>query len=351
MTASAVFALGLAAVLCGPAGAQNLRETIVAELADSSLIEGNLDWAGQSLVVYGEGAAPAGLTDPVRRRLLGFRAAKVTAYRNLLEIVGRVHVDSRTTVTMAMVAGDSIRQRVEGVVRGARVVPGSRQEEEGLYRLAVQLDLLGDLTAAVLPGGDGGAAALEEPGHDLPAALPESDSLLVFVPSRPYSGLVIDARGTGLRPTMAPRIVDESGRVIYSADHVNREYAVEFGVAGYHSDIQAAAASDRLGGEEAHALIVPALTSTGLFGGDAVVERDAGIRVLMADAESRFLSECRVVFVVGQHPDPIDPAHPGQAVADSLGHLRDIITGGADAAGSGFLENAEPATPSGDVDP
>ena len=277
---------------------------MVAELGDATLVEGRLDWAEQSLVVYGEGAAPEGVDDPVRRRLLGFRAAKVAAYRNLLEIVGQVHVDSRTTVAMAMVTGDSIRQQVEGMVRGARVVAGSRQEENGLYRLAVRLDLLGGLADAVLPEVNGVFGEADDLGRDLPPSLPESDSLLVLAPPQPYTGLVVDARGTGLRPTMAPRIVDETGRVIYSADHVNREYATEFGLVGYDGDIQQATVGDRVGGADAHALIISARASTGLFSGDAVVSRDDGIGILMANAESRFLTECRVVFVVGPRPEP-----------------------------------------------
>ena len=355
MATRAALILTAIVLLTGPSAGQELRETIVAELGDSTFIEGRLDWGGQSLLVYGEGAAPDGVDDPVRRRLMGFRAAKVAAYRNLLEIVGQVHVDSRTTVTMAMVSGDSIRQRVEGLVRGARVVAGSRQEEGGLFRLAVQLDLLGGLTDAVLPGEESSVGELADPNRELPPNLPESDSLLVFVPSRPYTGLVIDARGTGLRPTMAPRIVDETGRVIYSAGNVNRDYAIEFGVAGYESDIQQAVVSDRVGGAEAHAFIVPALTSTGLFGGDAVVDRDQGVRILMANTEARFLTECRVVFVVGPPPEPARPAFEDTVAGDSMDAFFDIIMGsdetrdiGPDSLG---FEAAPPDLPSGVLDP
>jgi hypothetical protein len=256
---------------------------------------------------------------------------------------------------MAMVTGDTIRQQVEGLVRGARVVAGSRQEVDGLYRLAVRLDLLGGLTDAVLPREGAPFGELEDPERDLPAGLPESDSLLVFVPPRPHTGLVIDARGTGLRPTMAPRIVDETGRVIYSADHVNREYAVEFGVAGYDSDIQRAATSDRVGGAEAHPFIAAAVTSTGLFGGDAVVSRDQATRILMANAESRFLTECRVVFVVGPEAEPAEPAFLDTVAGDSMDAFLEVILGG-DGDGSAAGDNLQPAEveldrPAGDARP
>ncbi|MFH1568033.1 MAG: hypothetical protein ABIL09_08530 [Gemmatimonadota bacterium] len=315
---TALTALFVAMLVTAPAVAQDLHQTVVSQLPDSAFAEGRIDWANHTLSVYGEGVAPADVSDPVRRRLLGFRAAKVAAYRNLLEIVGQVQVDSRTSVSMAMVASDSVRQRVEGMVRGARVVPGSRQEADGLYRIAVELSLLGDFAGVLLPRGEGVAREDGEAEHGLPASLPPaSDSLLVFTPPEPYTGVVVDARGSGLRPALAPRIVDETGRVIYSADHVDREYATEFGVAGYEREVRRAIASDRLGGASARPLIVSAAGASGLFSGDAVVSRDTGIRILMADTEARFLSECRVVFVVGPRPPAPGAALPGEA-ADSL---------------------------------
>ena len=66
-------------------------------------VEGELNWTERTLTVYGEGVAPSGMTDVAQRRLMGFRDARTVAYRNLLDIVGEVHVDSRTTGSMAMV--------------------------------------------------------------------------------------------------------------------------------------------------------------------------------------------------------------------------------------------------------
>ena len=88
-------------------GAQDLDavvEPVVIDSPTGALIEGRLDWTAGTVTVTGEGVVDEAVTHPVRRRLLGFRAAKVDAYRKLLEVVGGVQIDSRTTVTMAMVA-------------------------------------------------------------------------------------------------------------------------------------------------------------------------------------------------------------------------------------------------------
>ena len=330
----------LAILLPTMVGAQDLVEPLIVDSRpDVGLVEGDMDWTNGVLTVYGEGVAPDGITNPVQRRLLGFTAAKVVAYRNLLEIVGEVHVDAQTTVSMAMVSSDSIRARVEGVVKGARVLADSREESAGLFRLAVALDTRGEFADAVLPSATD-AAELDAPGASIPAELPEADSVIVFVPPKPYTGLIVDARGTDLRPAMSPRILDTRGRVLYSADHVDRDYAVNIGVVGYDKDLRRAAASDRMGGLRAHPLILDAEEVTGLYGGDVVIDRDSGLRLRLADAEGDFLSKCRVTFVLGPKPPPTATTFFDTALVDSVGldSLGRRSSEGSDAADFGLPE-------------
>lgn len=294
--------LPLQAQPVGEDDVDHVIETVTTQTPQGEIVDGRLDWTEGVLVVTGEGVAPEGVTNPVQRRLLGFRAAKITAYRKLLEVVGGVQVDARTTVSMSMVASDTIRATVEGLVRGATVVPGSRRQEDGLYLLDVQLRLLDALSTAVLPD--------SLPAMDaVPADLPLADSVIVFVPDEPFTGLIVDARGSALKPSLSPKIIDDTGRVIYSATHVDREYAVGTGVVGYGRDLNAAAANQRIGGDTAHPMVVQALRADGLYNSDAVVSRDTGTRIKMADTEGDFLTACRVIFLVGPRPAPtIDSA-------------------------------------------
>lgn len=272
-------------------------------------IEGQLDWTDGTITVTGEGVVADDITHPVRRRLLGFRAARVDAYRKLLEVVGGVRVDARTTVSMAMVASDSIQTQVAGLVRGARVVTGSQREEDGLYLLDLRLDMHGDLSGAVLSDSVTTAA--------VPDDLPERDSVVVFVPPKQYTGLVVDARGLDLQASLSPRIVDDSGRVIYAATQVDRQYAVRIGVVGYAGDLHQAVVSDRVGGESAHPFLAQAINVSGLYNSDVVVTRDMGTRIRMADMRTDFLADCRVVFVVGDKPLPPTPEPVFSAAASS----------------------------------
>ena len=317
--ATTIFLAAALPLLPLPARGQDLLEPLVVD-SRQGVVEGSMDWTNGVLTVYGEGVAPDDVSNPVQRRLLGFTAAKLVAYRNLLEIVGEVHVDAQTTVSMAMVSSDSIRARVEGIIRGARVLADTREESQGLFRLAVALDIKGEFAAAVLPAGTATADQLAPGERDL-AELPEADSVIVFVPPKPYTGLIIDARGTGLRPAMSPRILDTRGHVVYSADHVDRHDAVDTGLVGYDKDIRRAAASDRMGGKKAHPLILDAEEITGLYSGDVVISRDNSLRLLLADAEGDFLSQCRVTFVLGPKPPPIAPAFFDTVLVDSAAGL------------------------------
>ena len=132
--------------------AQNVEEPLGLQTASGDYIEGFVDWSEQVLVVYGSAATPEHISNPVQKRLMGFRGAKVVAYRNLLEMVGQVQVNSETRVQNFMVENDSISVRIQGLIRGARVRTGSQsQSEDGAYRLALELPLRGEFSSAILP--------------------------------------------------------------------------------------------------------------------------------------------------------------------------------------------------------
>jgi hypothetical protein len=158
-----------------------------------------------------------------------------------------------------------------------------------VYRVALELDLLPALADAVLP--PHGTPSRPAPPVDAPAH--------PYIPSKPHTGLLVDARGLGLAPGLAPRILDDEGTLVYSASGVDRQYAARIGVVGYDRDLERARHSERLGGASARPLELKAKEVAGANRADVVLTREDGIRARMADMEGHFLSECRVVFVVG----------------------------------------------------
>ncbi len=328
------------ALLSASLWAQNVEVPLSAQAADGQPIDGHIDWSQKILVVYGEAVAPAHISNPVQRRLMGFRGAKAVAYRNLLEMVGQVQVDAETRVQNFMVENDSISVRVRGIVRGAHVQTGSQTESaEGLYRLALEIPLLGTFSQAVLP------TDVPPPDRTISYALPMANSLAlsadatadsltlpvdappaIYVPPKPYTGLIVDARGLDLQPSMSPRIIAKDGRTIYSASSSDPDYVAEYGLVGYDKDLNRARHSERLGGEEANPFVVKAAGVSGLYSGDIALDNFAATLVLMADVDGDFLRECRVTFLLGPEPIVIDDAFIDSLYIDTT-HLDTLSEG------------------------
>ncbi len=77
---------------------------------------------------------------PPEKALMGKRAAKLDALRNLLEQVYGVAVRSKTTVRDFVTQSDDMKARVSAFVRGARVV-SERSLGDGSYEVEVEIDM------------------------------------------------------------------------------------------------------------------------------------------------------------------------------------------------------------------
>ncbi|MEK6691914.1 MAG: hypothetical protein AABY44_00615, partial [Nitrospirota bacterium] len=110
-----------------------------------------------------------------------------------------------------------------------------------------------------------------------------------------FSGLIVDARGLGAKPAMAPKIFDEDGREVYGSAYVNREWAIKEGMAGYSKDVVAARNNPRV---TATPIVVKGLKTSGQAKADIVISNiDAG--KIRANAENMtFIEKCRVIIVI-----------------------------------------------------
>lgn len=306
--------------------------------------EGYIDWTQHALFAYGAGVAPAAVTNPVQQRLHGLRQARDDAFRTLRELIGQVRLSADTLLQDAGLERD--------FQEFARVAIGSQSEDQGRYRIAVRLLLLGDFAAAVLPQ----VEPIDPRSHPFPAApaaddslatdqapafidslaadptpdpadslatdqapadslatdqAPAADSLaadelVFFVPDAPYTGLLIDVRGLGLQPSIAPQVFSTAGHLIHGVATVDRGLATDYGVAGYDDDLNRAYTSERLGGEDAKPFIVKATGTAGRYSGDAILDDFDAAQVLQADEAGDFLRQGRVTFLLGPAPAVFD---------------------------------------------
>lgn len=77
---------------------------------------------------------------PSQKQLLAERAAKLDAYRNLMEQIKGVQVDSRTTVQDLITEDDTILTNIEAFIRGARVVE-SKLTPSKAWEVVIEIDL------------------------------------------------------------------------------------------------------------------------------------------------------------------------------------------------------------------
>ncbi|MBM3315828.1 hypothetical protein FJY71_08350 [candidate division WOR-3 bacterium] len=171
---------------------------------------GVIDWGGRIVRATGSGVADPGITNPAQARLMAERAAVVNAQRNLLEIVKGVRVNSDTKVENFMTRYDVVNSAVEGTVMGARQVgPAQWDSVRGLAQVEMEMNLVGPQSLA-----EAMAPVLERQGGEVgPQLTPEVQAFF-----QQYSGLVIEARDSTLKPALCPRIYDEDGNLLLDTE-------------------------------------------------------------------------------------------------------------------------------------
>ncbi len=248
-----------------------------------SMGTGGVDWTTGVVSATGLGAPPENAVNRAQARAMAERAAFIVATRNLLEVVKGIRVDSATLVENFITTSDVIKTEVSGFVQGAQIMK-KQVNPDGSVEVMVGVKLTGDLLNTLLPKQAGGGQPVPIPPQASPA--PSAGA---------FTGLIVDARGTGVRPAMAPKIRNEEGREVYGSAFVNRQYAVEQGMVGYLKDVGAAQTNPRVTDRP---LLVKAIKTDGPNKTDLVIS-NGDAQVLHGMKEHlNFLEKARVMVVL-----------------------------------------------------
>jgi hypothetical protein len=262
--------------------------TVNAQIMQSVGTAGNINWQEQMIRATGIGA-PNPNVPLAAQRAGALEAAKRVALRNILEVVKGMAINSETTVENAMMTSDVITTKVTGIVRDFKVVD-QRYMSDGSVEVDVEIPLSGILSDVLLPSQQGSPLA---PGQAYP--------LGVTTQSGVFTGLIIDTRmiidlnDRGLRPAMAPKILDEQGNEVYGTGYVSRDYAVQIGVVGYEKDIDRARKDERV---TDNPLIINAIKTSGTNNCDVVVSNADAQKILAAAKNMNFMEQCKVMFIL-----------------------------------------------------
>lgn len=247
--------------------------------------ESGVDW--QRKVVKCTGSGAANLRDaggnPAVARIGAEKAAKLDALRNCMEAVRGVQLDSGHTVGNALSSDQALSGRVQGIVKGFKVVGAPRYFSDGGVEMDVEVPLEGALSDALLPRPE----PKPEKGDDAkPAPKPTRGDA-----GAAGTSLVVDARGQKVVPALAPRVVDEQGNEIYGPSKLGAAGRKAGGAAAYASDLTAARVTfkDRIGERP---VVVKAVRADGA---DLVISSaDAAD---LAGKDLSFLADARVVIL------------------------------------------------------
>jgi hypothetical protein len=222
---------------------------------DPAKREGSVDWQGQVIKATGSGAPDMRSLSPAQARLGAEKAAQLDAFRNLIAQAKGIRISSEKTVGEAM-ARDEVKGRVEGVVKGFKVVKKRYYSDQGV-EIDVEVPLSGVAQAVLEPA--------SRAAETIPAKATEGR----------YSGLLVDARGLGVQPVLAPRLLDATGKVLYAAEWMSTEARKDAVPARYFKSLEQATHAPALGGTP---LLVKA-------------QKAQGADLVLADAEARALEQ------------------------------------------------------------
>lgn len=280
------------------------------QVVEGTEASGVLNWTEQRVTATGVGEPNPNLPENARRTA-ATESAKKNAAGNLLTILSRMALNSETRLQSEMEKDTGLQENMEAMVRNFRV-SDLRYLSTGEVEVDVSFPLVGVLSDLLLPPHFGGGRLFEitQPlcplcGQPWPEGKPVPPGVKLIMPdsgpdssaSRKYTGLIIDARGLPLEPALAPRIVNETGDEIYGPSFIKRTYAVEIGMVGYLSDLEAARKNERV---RDHPLLIKAIRSVGTLPVDVVISNHDALLVHATAKILNFLERCRVIFVMDE---------------------------------------------------
>jgi len=284
--------LSLAMILSVSALADKQRDTEGKYVPVEQIIDQNspknkqIDWENGIVTVTGAGAPPD-QGNIAQKRLMAQRSAKADAYRQLLEVINGVKVNSETIVKDFVTESDSIKIKVDGLIRGAEQSGDTRYLSDGSVELDLQLKIFGSddsLASVVLPAKK--QKSLAESSKLKPAENVSED----------LTGVIIDCRGLKLEPAMSPAIFDQDGGQVYIGNlKIDPDYVINEGIVAYEYSLTEAKKNKRAG---SNPLVIKAVKSEGKFKSDIVISNQDAQLLLGIEIKTKILSETKVIFLL-----------------------------------------------------
>lgn len=274
MLKGTLLALATTALFAGSAIAGDTKDPAAA--ADDSVVQkvghGEINWSKKYVTATGSGASNLKDASVAQARLMAERAAKLDALRNILETIQGIQVSGARSANDLMSNGE-IKTRISGMAQGYKVVD-TKYYSDGSVDVVIQMPIDENLTNALVER-------------------PKKARKVSTEGAAGATGLIVNARGLGLTPSMAPRIVDEAGKEVYGTEVVSDKGLKQGGIVGYaKSDDQA---KDRVGDKPT---VVKALRLADKSKTDVVIANGDADKLRDPNSNLSFLADGKVVILV-----------------------------------------------------
>ena len=284
MKAMRIFITSTVFLLTGILYAQGLDQRCT-QMGESACV----DWDRGVVMAEGLGAPASSAKNIAQKNATALRAAKLDAARNMLEMIKGINLSSSTTMRDAMVQNDTVRTQVQGRLFGLRPSGKPRYFSDGSVSILMEASLRQTIPDEALTSPTG------EAPREISGPSSGSSGSARLDPGRVYTGLIIDARGSGAQPAMSPKIYDEEGNELYGSAYVDQEFVQKHGMAGYVRDLDQALANDRVQGTPA---VLKALSSSGANQTDLILSKSDADQLRGLADHLNFLREARMVIVL-----------------------------------------------------
>ena len=283
--------------------------------------ENYVDWGDNQIVVYGYGFVPTNYLNstPAAQRAGAKRMAEANAQKLLLEKCKGVNVVS-DTVVQGTELFDYFKSHSEGFIDGISYESYTDNGASDLKQLEVRVKAVALLygrnssfAAAVLPY----VASKQEPlaSTSIYTSASFAANITVTTDNRiqpfqpvgspveapptpttagPYSGLIVDGSGLGLRPAMSPNVLDPQGKNVYGFIKCDSETVIDYGIVGYARSMDQAKKNARAG---ANPVVIKGIQRQGNYDADIVVSTADAQKVIDATQAYDFLARLKVVIV------------------------------------------------------
>ena len=277
---------------------------------------GCIDWEEGVIYATGMGVPNPKFPTAAQRRYSAVQAAKTVASRNLLQMVEETHITSNTTVKSGMLENDEINSQISGKISQVEQVD-QKSMSDGSVVVTLKM-YLRDVMNVLFEKEQASLKLAEKRNQNIQKlqeterkqAVAQATEKTEAAPAAApvaakdpyggnvgvvYTGLILDARGTGTSPAMSPKVLSKAGKEVYGSAAVERDFALKSGVVGYLKDLNKARDNDRVKGNP---LLLHA-KATGNGVDISVSDEDAALLENVYATQS-FLREARVIILIGK---------------------------------------------------